>query len=1588
MTRTEKYLRMRRALRKRTRKALLLAVLTAMILQLSVPIGWIMADTGPAGQDVTDKVVIDEDNTSIALTTGAGSPITPDSSGKYTNIPAGAKIKINHTFRLPDNNGLPAGDPDYEEYDYNENDYYAIPLPEGINFAVPTEGLSLKDDSDNIVGTLKIEHSTTDGKDYIIVYFSSYAVANSNVMCQFQIDGTFTNLITAPGTEATINFMFAGTSFSVTIKQSPPPPVNVTATVTKNGNYNASDNTIDWTVNVTPSQKTGSVVVEDVYSANQSFVNNSFVVNAVAAADSELGFEPAARKIIYSFTEEIEGTQVITYKTRPVNGAFNTESGSNESTQFSNTATVKIGGDTKGTATGRVSTNWIQKYGQADGSSANDANIRLIHWRITVNSNSVQAINGAVITDILPDGLGLVADSVKLGAAVVSQDTVNNPPAPGQYSLVSNGDGTQTLKYSFNGPLSGEKILYYDTVVTNPNAYLNSNAQKTFTNSAVLKWTEQGALGTPSDSYGVGIGKDVIYKTASPASGQYSPSQDEITWTIYVNRNKVAITDAVVTDDIPLELEYISGSFSINDTDGEFSYDGTAGPNKSGTITYRFRKATDLSPRTINSTYTITFKTRITDHSRLFANGTVGYGNTVKLAGTGVKDGLQSSSNTRNFDSQVVDKAVAISYDYVTRKVKWQIVVNRNRLSLTNARIEDTIPAGMKFLPDTLVVANESGSDVTGSAGGLIPAPVLYPDTDTVHNDFFTYTFTGAINQKYTITYETQVKEAALLSQGDKTFANQVVFKSDYGTATASVSQTVVNKVVEKRAVYNSGSDYIQWEIPINTNSLTLSGISLSDTLQSGLVPDLDTVKLYKMSLSADGTLIKGELVPDNFYTASYDSGTRVFSFAVPGQIADPYQLEFITDVMVDNLTVSNSISLSGTGISAAASTSGLNVVVDNASGSGSASNGRIAVVKVDASDPVTTLNGAKFKLTDLKGQQVGSLQTTSGSGEALFDSLRFKTYYLQEVEPPYGYLLDDTPVKIRLTPEESGLSYTFSNVKALGSVSFRKNTAAGQPLEGAGFTLYDGNGSAVGTAVSDSNGNVLFTGIPIGDYTVRETDPPAGFYKSNEIISVRVALDASKTGTVVTVTPEALDNTKASGNISFVKNTSEGKPLQGAEFTLYNEAGKAIGNAVSDAEGSVIFSGIPVGDYTVEETTPPAGYYKSETRISASIGLDVPKTGIVVTVTPGVIVNMRIPDLSAGSVIITKTDEASKPLKGAVFTLYNAVGNAVRTATSDDKGKVLFGNIAQGNYTIRETSAPAGYVLSDRIINVKMDGSTKTFDFVNKAETARGTIVVIKTDEKGSTLAGAEFSLYDGSGTLLGKAVTGKDGRASFQDLSAGDYTVEESKAPEGYVLSSGRLTVTVDGEDAKILSFINKPAGSDTGTPENGGNPGDKDKPESTGNGGTSPGTGTIRINKLDEKSKPLAGAEFTLTDKAGSVLATAVSNTGGLVLFDGLAPGSYFVQETKAPAGYGTVSDRLTLKVEAGKAYVYSFVNIPTEDIPDDKIPRGWVVIDDPAVPTGTLPKSGAMLDTVTVSAAGGVLILAGAVWLVCRRRRRAQ
>lgn len=268
--------------------------------------------------------------------------------------------------------------------------------------------------------------------------------------------------------------------------------------------------------------------------------------------------------------------------------------------------------------------------------------------------------------------------------------------------------------------------------------------------------------------------------------------------------------------------------------------------------------------------------------------------------------------------------------------------------------------------------------------------------------------------------------------------------------------------------------------------------------------------------------------------------------------------------------------------------------------------------------------------------------------------------------------------------------------------------------------------------------------------------------------------------------------------------------------------------------------------------------------------------------------------ELKRGKIEGIKVNESDEPLENAVFGLFNTdcteflADNTIMTVKSDKQGKFEFTEIPYGEYIVREIEAPTGYILSDESypVTVCEDGQTITVRTVNKPIT----VEVSKIDVYGEELIGAEMQLENAEGEIIDEWISNGTNHV-VTELPAGDYTLKEIAAPDGYVIATDiRFTVDVHGN----VTVENVDA---TAVSEN-GNPLVVMIDDTT----------KVQISKQDiTTGEELPGAKLQVIDKDGEIVEEWVSTTESHFIEAELISGErYTLHETAAPDGYVIAND----------------------------------------------------------------------------------
>ncbi|MEK5112583.1 MSCRAMM family protein [Bacillus sp. FSL R5-0677] len=542
------------------------------------------------------------------------------------------------------------------------------------------------------------------------------------------------------------------------------------------------------------------------------------------------------------------------------------------------------------------------------------------------------------------------------------------------------------------------------------------------------------------------------------------------------------------------------------------------------------------------------------------------------------------------------------------------------------------------------------------------------------------------------------------------------------------------------------------------------------------------------------------------------------------------------------------------------------------------AEKGNLQIKKVDEDNENIVLKDAKFDVID-KDNNVVATVTTNEKGIAEVKDLPFGDYFVKEISAPEGYIKVDTPAKVTID-NTNIIEFVMKNTKKVENGQFKllkKDSESGQLLPGAKFDVIDKDGNVVETIITDGKGEALSKQLPVGTYTLKEVEAPKGYELSSSLVHVDVA--ANNIVTVDVLNKKIVE--KVTGQFEIVKVDAEDKTkvLSDAEFEVYKD-GKKVETLRTDKTGKVTSKKLEPGTYTLKETKAPQGY-------------TLLKEEIEVVVEANKVVEVQVENAKElGSLQVIKKDAKSgKVLEGAEFRLKNETGQVVGEAKTTNKdGVVQFENLVPGKYTLEETKAPEGYKAVEVTVEVNVVANEVVKqEVMNEKVTGQFEIVKVDANDKAKVLSDAEFTVYK-DGKKVAELKTDESGKVMSPKLPLGEYTVKETKAPEGYKLSNKEWKVTIQNEKevVKVEAENERILGS-------------------------------LQIIKTDDKdqAKRLAGAEFTLKDTQGKVVKEGITtDKSGIVKVDGLVPGEYTLEETKAPEGYELTKQVIHVTVDGEK------------------------------------------------------------------------
>lgn len=296
-----------------------------------------------------------------------------------------------------------------------------------------------------------------------------------------------------------------------------------------------------------------------------------------------------------------------------------------------------------------------------------------------------------------------------------------------------------------------------------------------------------------------------------------------------------------------------------------------------------------------------------------------------------------------------------------------------------------------------------------------------------------------------------------------------------------------------------------------------------------------------------------------------------------------------------------------------------------------------------------------------------------------------------------------------------------------------------------------------------------------------------------------------------------------------------EDAPMSQISFDVYDEDGNLVDTIVTDENGTGISKELAFGSYKIKERVPDGWVDNhvvynvkftwlqgmTETNLTASVTINNESCNTQV----------NINKVGEEAVLNSKGEYeyVEKPLKGVLFGIYAkdaikdysgkeiaAADTCVGYAVTDSNGVASCDSkLVRGEYYYKElkTAGPQ-YVMDEDLHPFTLILANSKISTFNVNETlpiknvlARGNIKVLKVNKDGrAPLAGAEFDVFNANGKIVDHLVTGADGTAMTKVLPYGKYSLRETKAPIGFVLSKATFdTEIIANGDVPLLEITN---------------------------------------------------------------------------------------------------------------------------------------------------------------------------------------
>ncbi|BCC56006.1 SpaA isopeptide-forming pilin-related protein [Bacillus cereus] len=868
-----------------------------------------------------------------------------------------------------------------------------------------------------------------------------------------------------------------------------------------------------------------------------------------------------------------------------------------------------------------------------------------------------------------------------------------------------------------------------------------------------------------------------------------------------------------------------------------------------------------------------------------------------------------------------------------TNQINWKVEMNKTKDKLTNAVFEDNIPNGASLNEDSIKVYYLE-VDINGKTTRGAEVPKEEYELTSSSNKL-NIAFKKETNKAYEIEYATKITDESVTS-----FKNNAKVSSDnQGSVAANATVTVSRGThLEKTSKYNPKTQTIEWTITYNGDQRDIKKADalLKDVLDKSHKVDKNSIVVKNASYDDAGKLVTGDNAT-NFTVKETDEGFDLqFNEDINSAYVITYTSKATNDVIKDGAIKNEIIADGGSSKTNKVTLKQQNIIKKHNKNAGDTDyNAKTTKWTIIVNDNNYVLNDAVITDTfDFGGLtlQENSFKITDGSNEL-------------KLGHDYTLHVTDKGFEVKLTGDYKSnmdktltITYTtdfnYENLSKENDNKSFKNTA--------NLSWIDINDKKNNSSSNDTFDPDYYTkgnGFKYGSYNAqtKEIKWDIGFNYNNRPIKDPSIVDVLRDNQKLI--PESIEvrHMKLTGG---AHGFEVGDPVPPSEYTIEHPA-KENNNTLTvhfkneiNSAYYISFKTSLVGEQINKRYDNYADLKdgsKTVTTIHGAFeikngGSGVTKTAkqndkyidwsVSINPSQSTIENAVVTDEPTDNQILDEKSFHLYPTivavdgtltKDTTNELKEGTDYKLKVTTDNDTGKqqfkVEFLHTIDRAYILEyrslinadhmETVSNKANITGHRLI---LKETTTTEDVVVKvssgsgggsANKGRGSLQIMKVDDKDQKvrLAGAEFTLYDQTGTTAIRPITtGDDGVAKFNNLRRDKYMIKETKAPKGYVISNELrkgILVELGSEEITKYTLTNKKF------------------------------VGKVVLTKTDATSRErLEHAVFSLLDQNKQVIPEhkeLTTNDKGQITVDHLKPGTYYLKETKAPEHY-KLDDRL--------------------------------------------------------------------------------